>query len=122
VSLYKLGKSALTSEWVRILQRAHRLGTSARRYLRRYGIIDEAEAVQRFAQMNPGKVICLILNWLTLNEHKPGNVEIRRKTNDAKMVCKTEIYVYKSSIRVRRVKRAPELIVKVLHKWDGQVS
>jgi len=49
-------------EWVRALQRAHKLGTSARRYLRIYGIIDEAEAVQRFAQMNPGKVICLILN------------------------------------------------------------
>jgi len=35
-------------EWVRALQRAHRLGTSARRYLRRHGITDEAEAVQPF--------------------------------------------------------------------------
>jgi len=45
-----------------------------------------------------------------------------KNTYEAKMVCKIKIYVYKSSIRVRRVKRAPELIDKVLHKWDDQVS
>lgn len=109
-------------EWVRALQKGHELKTMARQYLRRYGLTSEAEATQPFAKMEPGKVICLILNWLTLHFYRQGNLELRINAEEEKMVYKAKIYLQRGNIRIRKVKKAPQLIGKMLHQWDDQVN
>jgi len=109
-------------EWVNGLRESQRLKSGGRRFLRKYGISDDAEITQPFAEMGPETTTRLILNWLTLNAKDGYDVEIRIKVPEKQTVYKSKICMRQGTMFVRQTREAPELIGKALHHWDNQVN
>ena len=109
-------------EWVNALRESQRLKSGGRRFLRKYGISDDAEITQPFAEMEPEKVTRLILNWLTLNAKGEYDVEIRIRVPEEQTVYKSKVCSRRGSMFIRQTREAPELIGKALHHWDNQVN
>jgi len=93
-----------------------------RKVLRKYGISDDAEITQPFAEMKPEIATRLILNWLTLNAKDGYDVEIRIKVPEEQTVYKSKICMRQRTIFIRQTRKTPELISKALHQWDNQVN
>jgi len=109
-------------EWVNVLRESQRLKSSGRRFLRKYGISNDAKVTQPFAKMDPGKATKLILNWLTLNAKNGYEIQLRLMVPEKQTVSKSKIYMRSGAMFVRQTREAPELIGKALHHWDNQVN
>jgi len=81
-------------ELINTFKESHRLRSGGRKILRKYGVNNDAESTQPFAEMDPGKVTRIILNWLTLNAKDGYEVELR-------IMVPEEQTIYRSKIRTR---------------------
>ena len=93
-----------------------------RRKLRRYGTYDEAELKQPLAEMQLEKAFKLRLNWLTLNIKRGDQIELRVVVPEERMAYEGKLRLCKERLHVSYVQAKPELIGKILHKWDPQVT
>jgi len=98
------------------------LRSGGRSLLRRYGISNDAELTQPFAEMDPGITTRIILNWLTLNAKDGYEVELRIEVPEEQAVYRSRIHMHSETIFVQQVRKAPELVGKVLHQWGNQVN
>jgi len=72
--------------------------------------------------MDPGKATRIILNCLTLNAKDGYDVELRIMVPEEQTICRSKIRMRGGTIFVQKVRKATELVGKVLHQWDDQVS
>jgi len=78
-------------EWVNALRISKRWKSGGRRFLRKYGISDDAEITQPFAEMESEKVTRLMLNRLTINAKDRYDVEIRVQVHEEQTAYKSKI-------------------------------
>jgi len=93
-----------------------------RKILRRYGINDDAEFTQPLVEMQLGKPLRLVLNWLTLNTRNGYEIEMRMQVPEEQMTYTSSLVLKRSAIRVRYIHATPGLLGEVLHQWDTYVS
>jgi len=109
-------------ELLNTLRESQRMRSGGRRVLRKYGISNEAEITQPFAEMDPGKATRLILNWLTLNAKNGYDIELRIMVPEERMVYRSRIRMRGGAMFVQQTRGAPELVGKALHQWNDHVN
>jgi len=72
--------------------------------------------------MDPGKATRIILNCLTLNAKDGYDVELRIMVPEGQTIYRSKIRMRGGTIFVQKVRKATEVVGKVLHQWDDQVS
>ena len=72
--------------------------------------------------MDPGKATRIILNWLTLNAKDGYDVELRIMVPEGQTIYRSKIRMRGGTIFVQKVRKATEVVGKVLPQWDDQVS
>jgi len=72
--------------------------------------------------MDPGKATRIILNCLTLNAKDGYDVELRIMVPEEQTIYRSKIRMRGGTIFVQKVRKATEVVGKVLHQWDDQVS
>jgi len=72
--------------------------------------------------MDSGKATRIILNWLTLNAKDGYDVELRIMVPEGQTIYRSKIRMRGGTIFVQKVRKATEVVGKVLHQWDDQVS
>jgi len=107
---------------INVLKECHHLRGCGRRLLRRYGISNDVEFTQPFAEIDPGITTRLILNWLTLNAKDGYEVELRIKVPEEQTVYSSKIRMHNGTIFVQRVRKRPQLVGKALHQWESQAN
>jgi len=109
-------------ELINTLRESQRLRSGGRRVLQKYGISNDAEISQPFADMDPGKTTRLIRNWLTLNAKNGYDIELRIMVPEEEMVYKSRIRMRGGTMFVQQTREAPELVGKALHQWNDHVN
>jgi len=107
---------------INVLKECHHLRGGGRRLLRRYGISNDAEFTQPFAEMDPGIATRLIMNWLTLKAKDGYEVELRMKVPEEQTVYSSKIRMHKGTIFVQQIRKRPELVGTALHQWESQAN
>ena len=72
--------------------------------------------------MDSGKATRIILNCLTLNAKDGYDVELRIMVPEGQTIYRSKIRMRGGTIFVQKVRKATEVVGKVLHQWDDQVS
>jgi len=109
-------------ELISILKESRRLKSDGRKILRKYGINDDAEFTQPFAEMDPGKATRIILNWLTLNAKGGYEIELRIMVPEEQTIYRSKICMRGGTIFVQQIRKATELVGKALHQWVDRVN
>jgi len=104
-----------------LVKRLQELGSSkkaGKKTLRPYGINSGEEFIKPLAEMVAEKAMCIIVNWLVNNATPGYEIPLRVPDSLERQIYEAELVTKGRTIYITNIRKAPELIGKLLHCWD----